>query len=134
ESIGEILDTVLELMPLRKNWKPVDDLIKLGGLKLLVTLIPASLDWQFNGKTECTKCALDVLIVASVLPKTQMALLEGLQIDIAPYETCGIRVLLNAAEGFLTVDSDIQCAALQVLINCCCGPLQRIGSSNIQVR
>lgn len=48
--IMEHVETLLELMPIRINWKPVDELLKLGGVKLLIQLIAVSCDWNFTGK------------------------------------------------------------------------------------
>lgn len=50
EAIMDHVETLLELMPLRINWKPVDELLKLGGLKLLLQLIAVSYDWNYTGK------------------------------------------------------------------------------------
>jgi len=48
--IMEHVETLLELMPIRINWKPVDELLKLSGVKLLIQLIAVSFDWNFTGK------------------------------------------------------------------------------------
>ena len=48
--IMERVETLLELMPIRINWKPVDELLKLSGVKLLIQLIAVSFDWNFTGK------------------------------------------------------------------------------------
>ena len=50
EVIMEKVETLLELMPIRINWRPVDDLLKLGGVKTLIQLIAVSFDWNFTGK------------------------------------------------------------------------------------
>lgn len=44
------VESLLELMPIRINWKPVDELLKLQGVKLLLQLIAFSFDWNFTGK------------------------------------------------------------------------------------
>lgn len=48
--IREHVEMLLELMPIRINWKPVDELIKLAGVKLLIQLIAVSFDWNYTGK------------------------------------------------------------------------------------
>ncbi len=48
--IMEHVEALLELMPIRINWKPVDELLKLSGVKLLIQLIAVSFDWNFTGK------------------------------------------------------------------------------------
>lgn len=81
DTIHEYVENLLELMPLRINWKPVDELLKLFGLKLLISLISHSFEWSYTGKAETIKSALDVLVVCSVTPKFQLALTENIQIS-----------------------------------------------------
>lgn len=81
DTIHEYVESLLELMPLRINWKPVDELLKLGGLKLLISLISNSSEWLYTGKSETIKSALDVLVVCSVTPKFQLALTENTTIS-----------------------------------------------------
>lgn len=137
ETIAEFIEALLELMPLRKTWKPVEELISLGGVKLFLNMIFVSEYWSFSGKIECVKCALDVLVVASAIPKLQMALIEELTLfDVNMSVTCtttGIAMLLDVVDGLIINDADVQCSALQVLVNCCCAPLNRIGSSSIRL-
>lgn len=81
ETILEYVETLLEMMPLKFHWKPVEDLMNLGGVKLLLQLIFVSYDWNYQGKSEAVKSALDVLIVCSVLPKFQPLLCEEVEIE-----------------------------------------------------
>lgn len=46
----EHVEALLHLMPTRSQWKPVDDLIKFNGAKLLIQYISLSYDWNFTGK------------------------------------------------------------------------------------
>lgn len=78
DTIHEYVESLLEMMPYQSNWKPVDDLLKLGGLKLLISLISNSSDWVYTGKSETIKSALDVLVVCSVTHKFQEALTENI--------------------------------------------------------
>lgn len=41
----------------------------------------------------------------------------------------GINIILGAAEGEIVADSEVQKAALRVIGNCVCGPINRIGGS-----
>lgn len=139
ETIIEFVETLLEIMPIRKSWKPVESFINLGGVKLIVNLIVVSTDWIYNSKTETLKSALDILVVCSALPKLQVALTEGLQIELGARrdELVGnsvtpIQVLIDCSNKFRE-DPDVQCSALQVLINCVCGPLNRIGSTSTKL-
>ncbi|CAG2112664.1 unnamed protein product [Medioppia subpectinata] len=127
--IMEKVETLLELMPIRINWKPVDELLKLSGVKLLIQLIAVSYDWNFTGKAEAVRSALDVLVVCSVTPKFQNVLCENVPVGEDNQNTVGIRIILAAAEGEIVADPDCQRSALNVIINCVCGPLSRIGGS-----
>ena len=50
ESITEYVENLLEMAPLRITWKPVNEIMNLGGIKLLIQLIAASFDWNYTGK------------------------------------------------------------------------------------
>lgn len=81
EAVTNYIESLLELMPLRINWKPVDELLKFGGVKLLISLIAHSFDWNYTGKGETIKSALDVLVVCSVTPKFQLSLTEKIVVN-----------------------------------------------------
>lgn len=141
ETIIEFVETLLEIMPIRKSWKPVESLINLGGVKLIVNLIVASADWIYNSKSETLKSALDILVVCSALPKMQVVLTECIQIELdrtadlnigESTTATPIQVLIDCSIK-LKEDPEVQCSALQVLINCCCGPLNRIGSTSTKL-
>lgn len=140
ETIIEFVETLLDIMPIRKSWKPVEYFINLGGVKLIVNLIVVSTDWIYNSKTETLKSALDILVVCSALPKLQVVLTEGFQIELGARRdelmvgnlVTPIQVLVDCSNKFRE-DPDVQCSALQVLINCVCGPLNRIGSTSTKL-
>lgn len=141
ETIIEFVETLLEIMPIRKSWKPVEYFINLGGVKLIVNLIVVSVDWVYNSKTEALKSALDILVVCSALPKLQVVLTESFQIELGDRRddlgvhgnsVTPIQVLIDCAAK-IKEDPEVQCSALQVLINCCCGPLNRIGSTSTKL-
>uniref|UniRef100_T1KIJ0 DDB1- and CUL4-associated factor 1 n=2 Tax=Tetranychus urticae TaxID=32264 RepID=T1KIJ0_TETUR len=132
DTIHEYVESLLELMPLRINWKPVDELLKLGGLKLLISLISNSSDWLYTGKSETIKSALDVLVVCSVTPKFQLALTENTTISEDRNVPIISVILAAASESELpgtSVDPEVKKSALHVIINCVCGPLNRIGDT-----
>lgn len=129
EVISRHVENMLELMPLRINWKPVDDLIKWGGVKLLINLIAASANWLFSGKADAVKSAMDVLVVCSVVPKFQLMLTENVTneegIDVPT-----MNVILKTIEGErLSADPEVIKSALNVIINCVSGPLTKSGAS-----
>ncbi|RWS31137.1 protein VPRBP-like isoform X3 [Leptotrombidium deliense] len=126
ETIEECTSSLLQMMPLRFNWKPVDEMIKLDGVKHLISLIHVSLNWNYNGKAETIKSALDVLVVCSVCPKFQALLTQLVEMQDGQ-NVVAMRVILESAETDLVFDSEVKRSALQVIINCVCGPLTRIG-------
>lgn len=141
ETTIEFVETLLEIMPIRRSWKPVEYFINLGGVKLIVNLIVVSVDWIYNSKTEALKSALDILVVCSALPKLQVVLTESFQIELGDRRddlgihgnsVTPIQVLLDCSTK-IKEDPEVQCSALQVLINCCCGPLNRIGSTSTKL-
>jgi len=86
------------------------------------------------------KNALEVLNICAVLPKVQIALCEPapkIQGDVqnddsmleedqqALNDNVGMNIIIKAAEGDL-LDSDIQKAALSVIITCVCAPIHRV--------
>lgn len=41
----------------------------------------------------------------------------------------GINIILGAAEGEIVADADVQKAALRVIVNCVCAPINRVGGT-----
>lgn len=128
EAVLENVETLLELIPLRVKWEPVDELIKLGGVPLLLQLVAMSYEWNYSGRAETVRCALDVLTVCSVTPKTQLALCDSVQV-MENQNTVGMSVVLAACEGEIVSDPEVQRSALNVIINCACGPMSRLGGT-----
>lgn len=128
ELVQEQTETLLELLPFRAHWPPVDELLKLGCITLLLKIIAFSYEWNYSGRAETVRCALDVLAIACVMPKVQLLLCE--RIDL-PEDTItvGINIILGAADGEIVGDADVQKAALRVLVNCVCAPINRIGGA-----
>ncbi|XP_039287323.1 DDB1- and CUL4-associated factor 1 [Nilaparvata lugens] len=126
EEVREQISVLLELMPFRAHWQPVDQLLRLGGISLLLQVITFSYDWNFAGRMETVRSALDALSICAVMPNVQLAFCERLE---SPDQTnkVGLNVILNAAEGEIVVDPDVQRAALGVLITCVCAPVYRGG-------
>ncbi|XP_017482775.1 PREDICTED: protein VPRBP-like [Rhagoletis zephyria] len=128
----EHVEALLHLMPTRAQWRPVDDLIKFNGAKLLIQYISLSYDWNFTGKADAVRSALDVLVVCSVMAKFQALLGDSVVINEG-HSTAGMRIILAAACGDIVNDADCQRSALNVIINCVCGPLTRPGNSTIRL-
>lgn len=128
EEIQEQVETLLELMSFRANWPPVDELLRLGGVTLLLQVIAFAYEWNYSGRAETVRSALDVLSICSVMPQVQLLFCEQVTM---PDEglTVGMNIILGAAEGEIVADPDVQRSALSVLINCVCAPVHRIGGT-----
>ena len=128
EQIQELITTAQELLPFRAYWQPVGEFVRLGGIPLLLQAIAISYLWNFTGRAETVRSALDVLAVCAVSPKVQLLFCDRIPIpDDA--NAVGMNILLGAAEGDIVADPEVQRAALHVLIHCVCAPAQRIGGS-----
>lgn len=128
EEVQQQIETLLQSMPFRAHWSPVDNFLKLGGITLLLKIIAFAYEWNYSGRAETVRCALDVLAIACVMPKVQLLFCE--KVDL-PDETItnGINIILGAADGEIVADPDVQKAALRVIVNCVCAPINRIGTS-----
>ncbi|XP_033745476.1 DDB1- and CUL4-associated factor 1-like [Pecten maximus] len=127
ELVQENVELMMELMPVRAHWGPEATFHKLGGIQLLSQLIAMAPSWNnYPGKPEMIRNALDVINVCTVTPKSQLALL-----DLVPmpenHQTPAISVFIGLAEGEVLSDPDVQKSALNVIINCVCGPVERLG-------
>lgn len=128
EEIQEQIETLLQLMSFRANWAPVDGLLRLGGVTLLLQVIAFAYEWNYSGRAETVRSALDVLAICSVMPQVQLLFCEQVSM---PDEglTVAMTIILGAAEGEIVADPDVQRSALSVLINCVCAPIHRVGGT-----
>lgn len=119
-------------MPFRCHWAPVDQLLKLGDITLLLKIIAFAYEWNYGGRGEIVRSALEVLAIACVVPKVLALLCE--KVDL-PEErlTVGFSIVVGAAEGDIVRDSDVEKAALRVLVNSVCAPIQRLGGSAMRL-
>ena len=128
DQVHELIVTAQDLLPFRAYWQPVGEFVRLGGIPLLLQAIAISYLWNFTGRAETVRSALDVLAVCSVSPRVQLLFCDRIQIpDDA--NAVGINILLGAAEGDIVADAEVQRAALSVLIHCVCAPVHRVGGS-----
>ncbi|XP_071052428.1 protein mahjong [Onthophagus taurus] len=128
EEIQQQIDTLFQSMPFRTHWPPVDQLLKLGGITQLLKIIAFAYEWNYSGRAETVRCALDVLAIACIMPKVQLLFCD--RVDL-PEDTItvGINIILGAADGEIVADPDVQKAALRVIVNCVCAPIVRVGGS-----
>lgn len=128
EEVQQQIETLLQSMPFRAHWEPVDQLLKLGGITLLLKIIAFAYEWNYSGRAETVRCALDGLAIACVIPKVVLLFCD--RVDL-PEETVtvGINIILGAADGEIVADADVQKAALRVIVNCVCAPIHRVGAT-----
>ncbi|KAJ6222415.1 hypothetical protein RDWZM_000960 [Blomia tropicalis] len=123
ELFMEHVEALLHLMPARAQWEPVNQFTRHGAAKLLIQYISMSYDWNFTGKADAVRSALDVFVVCSVNSKFQTILCESFKIDpVDDHPTVGMRIILAAASGEIVNDPDCQRSALRIICNCVCGP------------
>ncbi|XP_076063100.1 lisH and WD40 domain-containing protein mahjong isoform X2 [Oratosquilla oratoria] len=140
EVIEGYVEAMLENLPHRARWKPVDQFVSLKGLQLFLQLISVVLNETFSvNRTETAIYALDTLYVCSVMPQVQAALCEktvlpagdDLLQSLNPQEVPGYAILVACVQDNYQplMPPDVQKSALAVLINCLCAPIQRSSSS-----
>ncbi|XP_077546411.1 lisH and WD40 domain-containing protein mahjong [Haemaphysalis longicornis] len=128
EAVSENMWSLLELLPVRSRWAPVEELVRLGGVSLLLQTVALAYDWNHSGKADTVRAALDVLAVCSVVPRAQLALCQNVSLPSGQVRSAaGMSVILAAADGEIVADPDVQRSALNVIINCVCGPMSRLG-------
>ncbi|XP_063632309.1 protein mahjong [Cydia splendana] len=110
------------------RWAPVDELVELGGISLLLQVVGLAYEWNFNGRSETVRSALDVVSVCCVAPRVQLLLTEKVDMRDADMTT-GVNIVLGAADGEIAPEPEVQKAALNVLVNCVCAPVHRAGTS-----
>lgn len=128
EVIQDNIELLLECLPTRNSYKPVNDFLKLGGVELLIRLLSMSTEAnQYNGKVETLRSALDILAICCVMPRVQLRLCEIVNV-LNGSSIPAISVLLGLAGGEVVLEPEVQKAALNVIINSVCGPTTRVNT------
>ncbi|XP_048462480.1 DDB1- and CUL4-associated factor 1 [Rhincodon typus] len=133
EQVMEMMEFLIEYGPARLFWEPAEVFHKLSCVQLLLQLISIACDWRtYYGRNDTVRCALDVLAVLTVVSKTQLLLAEPVDVmdeGSSTVTAVGMSIILGVAEGDIFAnDAETQKSALQVIINCVCGPDKRISS------
>lgn len=55
DQVQQLIITAQELLPFRAPWHPVNDLVRLGGIPLLLQAIAISYLWNFAGRAETVR-------------------------------------------------------------------------------
>uniref|UniRef100_A0A2K5DZ44 DDB1- and CUL4-associated factor 1 n=1 Tax=Aotus nancymaae TaxID=37293 RepID=A0A2K5DZ44_AOTNA len=104
EQIVEMMEFLIEYGPAQLYWEPAEVFLKLSCVQLLLQLISIACNWKtyYASRTNCTL-------------NNSLQFLQN--------------IILGVAEGeFFIHDAEIQKSALQIIINCVCGPDNRISS------
>ncbi|XP_078065491.1 ddb1 and cul4 associated factor 1 [Mustelus asterias] len=133
EQVMEMMEFLIEYGPTRLFWEPAEVFHKLSCVQLLLQLISIACDWRtYYGRSDTVRSALDVLAVLTVVSKTQLLLAEPVDVmdeGSSTVTAVGMSIILGVAEGDIFAnDAETQKSALQVIINCVCGPDKRISS------
>uniref|UniRef100_A0A2K5DZ85 DDB1- and CUL4-associated factor 1 n=1 Tax=Aotus nancymaae TaxID=37293 RepID=A0A2K5DZ85_AOTNA len=120
EQIVEMMEFLIEYGPAQLYWEPAEVFLKLSCVQLLLQLISIACNWKtyYASRTNCT------------LNNSLQFLQNGTpNFDSGTTIEDGISIILGVAEGeFFIHDAEIQKSALQIIINCVCGPDNRISS------
>jgi len=128
EEVQQNIELLLQQMPFRSHWAPVDHLLKLGDITLLLKIIAIAFEWNYGGRGETIRSALEVLAIACVMPKVLLLLCEKVELP-GDRLTVGFSIIVSAAEGEIVRDPDVEKAALRVLVNSVCAPINRVGGT-----
>ncbi|PZC70461.1 hypothetical protein B5X24_HaOG216103, partial [Helicoverpa armigera] len=99
------------------RWAAVDELLELGGVALLLQVVGLAYEWNFNGRSETVRSALDVISVCCVAPRVQLMLTE--KVDMCVYNMCPTPSDHNILHIFR---SETVRSALDVISVCCVAP------------
>ncbi|XP_053325446.1 DDB1- and CUL4-associated factor 1 [Spea bombifrons] len=133
DQIVEMMEYLIEFGPSQLYWEPAEVFLKLSCVQLLLQLISIACSWKtYYARNDTVRYALDVIAILTVVPKIQLQLAESVDVldeSGSTVSTVGMSIVLGVAEGeFFTHDAEIQKSALQIIINCVCGPESRISS------
>lgn len=105
--LSECMEALIEVIPLRSKWHPVENFIQLAAIKKLLQIIAFAYDSTFPGRAEMVRAALEVLAVCSVMPRVQLLLCEKVELqDDTKY--MGINIILSAAQGEIVQVSSLK--------------------------
>ncbi|KFB51317.1 hypothetical protein ZHAS_00019370 [Anopheles sinensis] len=128
EVISHQITALQELLPMKAHWAPVDELLKLGGINLLLRVVYITYEWNYNGRGDTVRFALDVLNVCCVLPRVHHTFTERVKFPDGA-SAAGVNIVLGAAEGEIVADAEVQKSALAVLVHLVCAPIHRPSGS-----
>lgn len=132
EIINDQILTLQGIIPVKSYWQPVTEFLNLGGITLFILVIAHSYEWNYSGRGETVRSALDVLNICCVMPKVHSVFSERVDFP-GEMNTAGISIILGAAEGEIVADPEVQKSALSLLVNCLCAPIHKLSGSVARV-
>ncbi|CAG9538905.1 unnamed protein product, partial [Cercopithifilaria johnstoni] len=124
ENLKTCVWILLHTLGLHSSWRPVEELKRLGVIRTMYYLVGTANSWNGGSKIEILKMSLDVLWMCSAVPRIQMDICES-TLKIREQNVESVGTILEFCEGEMIADSEVQFAALRVIINCVCAPLER---------
>lgn len=76
EVIDDQIMSLQNILPMKSNWQPVNIFIQLGGVTLFILIIGNCYDWNYSGRGETVRSALDVLNICCVMPRVHAVLCD----------------------------------------------------------
>ncbi|MCP9265711.1 Vprbp protein [Dirofilaria immitis] len=112
ENLKTCVWILLHTLGLHSSWRPVEELKRLGLFARCISLLLQLI------------LGMVVLWMCSAVPRIQMDICES-TLKIRGQNVESIGTILEFCEGEMVADSEVQFAALRVIINCVCAPLER---------
>lgn len=126
--VSECLDLLLQTLPSRLSWRPMDEFTRLGGIPLLVQLLRIASGWSVSTmRTESVRAALDALAVCALMPENS-AVRFSVHLRYGSETTNGIAELVNMLDA-PAEEGDVLRAVLNVIVMCVCPPAERVSPS-----
>lgn len=89
---------------------------------------------SFSFRADAVRSALDVLLVCSVMPRFRNSLCDCVISIPGEHKSSPFPIILAAASGEIVMDVDCQRSALNIIINCVCGPITPSNQNSNQSR
>jgi HIV-1 Vpr-binding protein len=124
EVIDEQVMSLQNILPMKSIWQPVQAFNQLGGVTLFILIIGHSYEWNYSGRGETVRSALDVLNICCAMPRVHAVLCERISFPDEA-SASGFNIVLGCLEGEIVADPEVQKSALSLLVNCLCAPIHR---------
>lgn len=72
DTVREAVNMLLHAQTFSSNWRPIEEIRRLGIVELLLHIVANYPDWAHNGRYEPVKLILEVLWLATTSPKVQL--------------------------------------------------------------